>query len=210
MRRQGNMICCLKVLSHSYLYHLKPLQPLTLNHLPGDVSQVPEGSGFKALRGTLGLGPRLWLVIFFRTRWNLANTIRSTDYLSHALLSGYSDRFIKITFCHICSKLPTAALTRLLWEIKCNCSHFNQTTKSIYAITIWSSVENTHRHSFNMHTGATHRTHKHTTGRCTAADTHTYPLIVYLQSHTKMPQPSHPLKATAVLIVSQKRGVNSH
>ena len=47
-----------------------------------------------------------WL--FSSGLWNLADAIRSTgghrgtwffsDYLSHALLSGYSDRFIKITY----------------------------------------------------------------------------------------------------------------
>ena len=53
-----------------------------------------------------------WL--FSSGMWNLADAIRSTgghtgtwffsDCLSHALLSGYSDRFIKITFFnHICS-----------------------------------------------------------------------------------------------------------
>lgn len=35
-------------------------------------------------------------------------------------------------------------------------------------------------------------------------------MIIYPHSHTNIPQPSHPLKATAVLIMSQKRGVNLH
>ena len=69
-------------------------------------------SDWQLLRdGRLQLGSD-WL--FSSGLWNLADAIRSTgghrgtcffsDYLSHALLSGYSDRFIKITFFnHICS-----------------------------------------------------------------------------------------------------------
>ena len=63
-------------------------------------------SDWQLLRdGRLQLGSD-WL--FPSSLWYLVDAIRSTwflsDYLSHALLSGYSDRFMKITFFnHICS-----------------------------------------------------------------------------------------------------------
>ncbi len=54
---QGHVKCC-KVPSRSYFHHVEPSQPLSLKHSGSDVSKVSEGSGLKALRGTLGLGQR--------------------------------------------------------------------------------------------------------------------------------------------------------